>query len=84
MSSDTWEYKYFKYYADDCDCEHCQFYQASEGSRKCRCILDECCCADIRAEAIASGRIKRAKGWNKWNIIGANGKKVGTNEIVSD
>ena len=31
----------------DCSCEYCQFYQ----SKKQKCMLHACCCADIREEA---------------------------------
>jgi hypothetical protein len=33
--------------------------------KKLGCKLKECCCEDIRADAIAHGRIKRKRGWNK-------------------
>ncbi len=32
----------------DCDCTLCQFY----GGKKRPCLLESCCCEDIRAEAL--------------------------------
>jgi hypothetical protein len=51
----------FQYYAEDCKCSYCDFFI----SRKRGCSLDVCCCDDIRADAIANGRIKRKRGWNR-------------------
>jgi len=57
----TRTYSKFQYFAEDCDCRYCEFYI----NRKRGCSLDACCCDDIRADAIANGRIKRKRGWNR-------------------
>ena len=49
----------FEYFVEDCECQYCLHY------KKGKCQRSACCCADIRAEAKANGRIKRARGWNK-------------------
>ena len=65
VSDYTRIYNKFEYHEEDCNCEDCLFFQIQTGSRKRRCIRDVCCCEDIRANAIANGRIKRKRGWNK-------------------
>ena len=61
MSDNKRIYNKFEYYAEDCECIYCENYLG----KKRGCKLLECCCADIRADAIANGRIKRKAGWNK-------------------
>jgi hypothetical protein len=51
----------FEYYEEDCQCIYCLHY----GGKKDGCGLADCCCEDIRADAIANGRIKRDRGWNR-------------------
>jgi len=46
------------YYAEDCRCSH---YQHNYG-KKCDCSQKVCRCADIRADVIVNGRIKRNRG----------------------
>jgi hypothetical protein len=55
----------FQYYEEDCICKMCIFYCGKSKSRRAGCELETCCCADIRADAIAHGRIRRERGWNK-------------------
>jgi len=61
MPQNKEKYDLFEYYEEDCEYRWCLFYQG----KKHGCKLEECCCEDIRANAIASGRIKRDRGWNK-------------------
>lgn len=61
MSEYTRIYHRFEYHEEDCHCEDCLYYQG----KKAGCANDECCCEDIRAEAIANGRYKRPRGWFK-------------------
>ena len=53
----------FEYYLEDCDCRYCSHYLG----KKRGCKLQKCCCEDIKQDAIAHGRIKRKKGWDKWD-----------------
>jgi len=55
--------KFKGYYAEDCECLYCRFYQG----RKRGCKLETCCCDDEKLEAIAAGRIKRKKGSLSWD-----------------
>jgi len=48
----------FEYFVEDCDCRMCLFWR---GKKK-GCVLDTCCCAEIRRDALAQGRIKRKPG----------------------
>ena len=58
-------YDRFQYHEEDCHCIDCLYYQG----KKLGCSRDACCCEDIRADAIAHGRIKRERGWNKWQAM---------------
>ena len=51
-------YNKFEYYEEDCLCENCFYSLGKHG-----CALDECCCGDIRADAIRNGRLQRERGW---------------------
>ena len=42
----------FQYYAEDCDCISCLYYQG----KKHGCTLTACCCEDIRNDAIENDR----------------------------
>jgi len=53
----------FEYYLEDCDCQYCSNYLG----KKRGCKLKKCCCEDIKQDAIKHGRIKRKKGWDKWD-----------------
>jgi len=48
----------FQYYLSDCDCLYCLYYRGKPRG----CSLRRCCCGDIKADAIANGRIKRPRG----------------------
>jgi hypothetical protein len=49
LKSTTRTYNRFEYWSvDDCSCVYCLFY----GGARRGCILDECCCGDIRQEAL--------------------------------
>jgi len=50
----------FEYHLEDMDCKMCKYWRGKKG-----CSREVCCCEDERADAIANGRIKRRKGWNK-------------------
>jgi hypothetical protein len=53
----------FEYYLEDCDCQYCSNYLG----RKFGCKLYQCPFEDIKQDAIRHGRIKRKKGWEKWD-----------------
>ena len=61
----------FEYCIDDCICEMCLYYKGKSRSSKASCELEACCCADIRAAALAADRINRprtsavSEGWDK-------------------
>ena len=59
MPGNIRKYDRFEYYQEDTDCLWCLYYQG----KKLGCKLEKCCCEDIRADAIANGRIKRKRGW---------------------
>ena len=61
MSKTVMQFDKFQYFAEDCDCQYCQHFKG----KKRGCALPKCCCEDIRQDAIAGGRIKRKRGWNK-------------------
>lgn len=49
MGVNTRIYDRFEFWSvADCDCTLCQFY----GGKNRPCLLDSCCCADIREEAL--------------------------------
>ena len=50
----------FEYYLADMDCNVCRYWRGKKG-----CSRAVCCCEDERADAIAHGRIRRKKGWNR-------------------
>lgn len=63
MTSSTRIYNRFRYWSvADCDCEFCQW----KGTKKRLCLLETCCCEDIRQEALrreqaaASGEYARS------------------------
>ena len=66
MSKNIKIYNRFEYYEEDCNCIYCLYYKGKKKSRKRGCDREDCCFEDIRADAIAGGRIKRKRGWNKW------------------
>ncbi|MCL2167302.1 MAG: hypothetical protein FWH49_08465 [Clostridiales bacterium] len=66
MSRTIRNYGSFKYYEEDCLCEYCRYNKRKGKGKKHGCGRDICCCEDIRADAVANGRIKRERGWNKW------------------
>jgi hypothetical protein len=55
----------FEYHLEDLDCPACLYYQRKSKYRKNGCEREVCAFEDIRAEAIAHGRIKRKPGWFK-------------------
>ena len=61
MPENKRKYDRFEYYLEDLDCRLCLYYQ----NKKLGCKLDKCYCDDIRAEALANGRIKWKAGWNR-------------------
>jgi hypothetical protein len=58
--SNTHKFERFEYHLEDMDCLLCLFYRGKKG-----CSRAVCCCLDERADAIAHGRIKRKKGWDR-------------------
>ena len=63
MSDNTRIYDKFEYHLEDTYCVDCLY---STGKKR-GCNRSECCCEDIRADAIANGRIERDHRWNKWH-----------------
>ena len=61
MPENNKKYDRFVYFEEDCEHRWCLHYQG----KKLGCSRDDCCCADIRADAVSNGRIKRDRGWNK-------------------
>ena len=61
MSQNTRIINKFQYYVEDMDCPLCLHYKG----KKRGCSLDICCCLEEKREALANGRIKRKRGWNK-------------------
>ncbi|GHU97537.1 hypothetical protein FACS1894208_12900 [Clostridia bacterium] len=59
--------KWDGYYMEDMACIDCLYYRKKSKCRKSGCELAECCCEDEKRDAIAKGRIKRKKGWRKWD-----------------
>jgi len=55
----------FEYYVEDCDCRFCLHNTKNVKTNKKGCTRSRCCCADVKRDARANGRIKREKGWNK-------------------
>jgi len=45
----------FQYYVEDCTCDACLYWQGVKRG----CSLDTYCCAEIKRDALAHGRIKR-------------------------
>ena len=62
------KYNIFEYYLEDTDCFYCLYRKRKRKNKERGCDCDECCCEDIHADAIAHGRIKRDRGWNKWHM----------------
>jgi len=58
----------FKYYEEDCRCEYCINFRRRSKYRLRGCDRNVCCCADIRANALAHGRIKRKRGSMTWDM----------------
>ena len=61
MSQSNKKYDCFEYFEEDCGHRWCLFYRG----KKLGCEQEECCCDDIRADAIANGRFIREREWNK-------------------
>ena len=65
MTSNTRIYDKFEYHLEDTDCLDCLHYVQVGESAKRSCGSSECRYSDIRADAIANGRLKRDRGWKK-------------------
>ena len=64
MADNTRIYDKFEYHLEDTNCVDCLYYIG----KKRGCELKSCCCEDIRADAVATGRLKRDRGWSKWHM----------------
>jgi hypothetical protein len=62
-TQNTRVYDKFEYHLDDLDCQFCANFRNRGGHG---CGRSVCEFEDIKREAIANGRIKRKRGWNKW------------------
>jgi len=60
-------YDKFEYHTEDISCASCLHYEKSEVKKR-GCPFTVCPYADFKAEAIANGRIKRARGFFKWDM----------------
>jgi len=65
MSKTIRKYERFEYHMEDLNCRDCLYFKRKSKHGKTGCGLDVCRYEDIRLDAIANGRIKRGKGWNK-------------------
>ena len=65
MSQYTRRHNKFEYHLEDLDCEYCLYYDKNRKNKPLGCDRSECCCGDIRADAIANGRVIRDRGWFK-------------------
>lgn len=52
------------YYFEDTDCRYCLYYKG----KKRGCSLTACSCEDIKIDAIAKGRMERARGSLAWDM----------------
>jgi hypothetical protein len=59
--------KWDGYYMEDMACEFCLYRKKKSKHCKNGCELSECCCEAEKREALKEGRIKRKKGWRKWD-----------------
>jgi hypothetical protein len=65
MSGNANKYTKFEYHLEDLDCEFCLYYDKKRKNKVLGCDRADCCCGDIRADAITDGRVIRDKGWNR-------------------
>lgn len=56
-------YDRFEYHLEDLDCSDC-LHRKKQTKRGCG--LAVCLYEDIRTDATTNGRVKRKRGWNKW------------------
>jgi hypothetical protein len=63
MSKTIRKYDKFQYHTEDLGCLNC--LHNKKKSNKHGCGLAACPYDGIRADALANGRIKRKRGWNK-------------------
>jgi hypothetical protein len=52
----------FQYHVEDCACVVCLYWKGQKRG----CSLTTCCCEDIKADALANGRIERERGAMRW------------------
>lgn len=65
MSDRNNKYSIFEYHLEDLGCESCLYYDKVKKNKYYGCDRFVCCCEDIRADAINSGRVLRDRGWNR-------------------
>ena len=56
--------KWNGYYLEDMVCSLCLYY----GGKKVGCRLEKCCCEDEKHEAELNGRIRRKRGFSRWDM----------------
>ena len=54
----------FEYHIEDTKCRDCLYFQGKVRG----CLLTTCYCEDIKAEATANGKIKRAWRIKSWDM----------------
>ena len=65
MSDNIRKHDRFAYYIEDLDCADCLHNKKKGKGKKHGCGSAVCRYDDIRADAIAHGRVKRKREWNK-------------------
>jgi len=63
MSKTIRKYDHFQYHLEDLECLDCLHNKKKSNKRGCG--FDACQYDGISAEALANGRVKRKRGWNK-------------------
>ena len=63
MTLNTRILRRFKYHTEDLGCRYCLYCKKTAKCNPHGCGNDVCRFEDIRADAIANGRIKRERGW---------------------
>jgi len=64
MSKTIRKYDRFEYHLEDLGCLDCLHNKKKSSKRGCGYAV--CPYDDIRADAFAHGRVKRKRGWNRW------------------
>ena len=66
MSKTTRVNSKFDYFMEDMNCKYCLFWQRKSKYQKQGCNRAVCVCEEEKLDAVKHGRIKRERGWNKY------------------